>query len=574
MKKILLPIIGVLIVSSSFGQFVGLNSLRRSMTTSPVLPYTWDAYLQPVVSTSKDITALDATQCHVEAIVDTGTHWYLYYLGSNTTITNPTNGLTDVDQVHLAIKEKNNDVRSGWSKHLGGDGKPAPVLTIGSTGAFDHKQLFARAVLKEGTTYKMWYIGQDVSDLFRVGYATSSDGINWTKYAGNPVYSDFTGLAVGVTIIQIFKDTDDNKYKMLYCGNELGDNICMAESTDGITWTKLRSGILSTVGLGWVTNFQKYNGEYYIWAAADKRLFSGISKRIDLYKTSDFVTFNYLGPQITYRDGGEYGITGMNPILTKPDGTFFMVHTVYRNHIHKTPNLGEEFNCIKVAELDRTDIPIAGSVSFSYPANVLRHYRLSPDTFSGTNTEESITGSTGSLNTLPTTPWVGISSFGGRTLDFFTFNGSQTATFPPISGLNTNNFGVKLRVSLTLTGTHELFRIGNDILITLESGNLRVRLSSDGVSYQKDYISIADISKPNSTWVDDHLYVGFTFNNGTLKLYNDFNEFTTTKTVDTALTNVNTSGASVIIGQNSTVKMRSVTIMSGQTDQQFIDLEI
>lgn len=550
-----------------------LNTHRRSLTTPVSYAGTWTKYVQPIISTSKNILAEDEGQCHVTAMVDTGTEWFIYYLGANPTITNATNGFADTDQVYLARKTKDNNVYTGWSKYVDGSSLPIAVLTISSNAAhFDRKQIWMRTVIKEGSTYKGWYIGQSTADQFRVGYATSSDGISWTKYASNPVYEDFTGLAVGVTGFTIFLDADDSKYKMLYYGNELGGNLCMAESTDGIAWTKLRSGILSTLGLGWANNFAKFSGEYYIWAAANVRMFSGISKYIWCYKTSDFTTYENLGPQLQYTDGVAYGVTGGMRIGVKPNGSYFAVLTSYRNQMHKTSNLGEEFNCINAYDLNRSDLPIGGAVTLSYPANVLRHYSLSPDSFSSLTTTERVNGDAGTITSAPS--YAAITAFGGRTMDFVTFSGTQTVTFPGLTGFNTNVFAVKLRVSLTLTGTHELFRIGNDILVTLESGNLRVRLSSNGSAYQKDYVSTADISKPNATWIDDHLYVGFTFNNGTLKLYNDFNEFSTTKTVDDALTNVNNSGSSVLIGQNCTVKLRSISVMIGQTDQEFIDLEI
>ena len=38
----------------------------------------------------------------------------------------------------------------------------------------------------DGTTYRMWYAGTD-GDHDRVGYATSPDGIIWTKNPANPV---------------------------------------------------------------------------------------------------------------------------------------------------------------------------------------------------------------------------------------------------------------------------------------------------------------------------------------------------------------------------------------------------
>lgn len=540
----------------------------RSLTTPVSYGGTWTKHVQPIVSTSKNFASTgDATQCHVTAMVDTGTEWFIYYLGENAAV-------STTDKVYLARKTKDNNLSSGWGKYADGNNLPIVVLDVSPTnGAFDQIQIWMRTVIKDGATYKGWYIGQSNASQFRVGYATSNDGISWTKHASNPVYEDFVGLASGLTVFTIFKDADDGKFKMLYCGSELGANICMAESTDGISWTKLRSGILSTLGLGWQCCFAKFNSEYYIWAAADKRIFSGISRRIDCYKTSDFVTFTYMGPQLRYTDGVAFGVTGSMRLGIKPNGNYFAVLTSYRNHIHKSNNLGEEFNCINVYELDRSDLPIGGSVVLQYPSYVLRHYSLSPDSFSGLNTTERVNGDVGTITSAPN--YAAISAFGGRTLDFITFSGSQVVTFPAINSvINRTQFAVKLRVSLTLTGTHELFRIGNDVLITLESGNLRVRLSSDGVSYQKDYISTSDISKPNATWIDDHLYVGLTFNSGTLKLYNDFNEFSTTKTVDNSLTTLNNSASSVLIGQNSTVKIRSVSVLGGATDQEFIDLEI
>ena len=45
-------------------------------------------------------------------------------------------------------------------------------------------------VIVDGTTYRMLYMGADGASgtgTLRIGYASSPDGINWTKYSGNPV---------------------------------------------------------------------------------------------------------------------------------------------------------------------------------------------------------------------------------------------------------------------------------------------------------------------------------------------------------------------------------------------------
>ncbi|MEE9505737.1 MAG: hypothetical protein V3V98_01155 [Thermoplasmata archaeon] len=65
-----------------------------------------------------------------------------------------------------------------------------PVLNISLPGNWDSVHVGLPHVLFNGTEYEMWYTGQDGSGYGRIGYATSPDGINWTKYAGNPVLSE------------------------------------------------------------------------------------------------------------------------------------------------------------------------------------------------------------------------------------------------------------------------------------------------------------------------------------------------------------------------------------------------
>ena len=49
-------------------------------------------------------------------------------------------------------------------------------------GDFDSEEVRAPCVIKDGTTYKMWYTGEDIGNPANgIGYATSDDGINWTR---------------------------------------------------------------------------------------------------------------------------------------------------------------------------------------------------------------------------------------------------------------------------------------------------------------------------------------------------------------------------------------------------------
>lgn len=74
-----------------------------------------------------------------------------------------------------------------WTKYAGN-----PVTDVGMSGSFDDMWVAVPAVIKSGSIYEMWYCG--FSSLFgfdsvRIGYVVSTNGIDWLKYPGNPIYS-------------------------------------------------------------------------------------------------------------------------------------------------------------------------------------------------------------------------------------------------------------------------------------------------------------------------------------------------------------------------------------------------
>jgi len=127
---------------------------------------------------------------------------------------------------------------------------PTPVLRTGPSGSWDASTVFSPSVVWNGTGYMMYYVGDGAvnsstypANVRQIGVAFSSDGISWTKYAGNPVIthgpawydSRFTR---GPSVI-----FDDGMYKMWYYGTaQLNYNaaasIDLATSSDGVHWTK------------------------------------------------------------------------------------------------------------------------------------------------------------------------------------------------------------------------------------------------------------------------------------------------------------------------------------------------
>jgi predicted GH43/DUF377 family glycosyl hydrolase len=128
---------------------------------------------------------------------------------------------------------------SGWVYH------PNNPLLTGAPGEWDEIGVGNAMVIKDEGIYKMWYTGiaNDPGRTERIGYATSPDGINWTKYENNPVMDTTPGGAwedKGVWTPYVIKQ--DSIYKMWYGGfkdeNIVPHSIGYATSPDGIAWVK------------------------------------------------------------------------------------------------------------------------------------------------------------------------------------------------------------------------------------------------------------------------------------------------------------------------------------------------
>jgi len=67
-----------------------------------------------------------------------------------------------------------------WEKH------GRPIIDLGPKGTFDSVLVCLPCVVRDGDEYKLWCSGYD-GKTWRIGLATSRDGINWAKDHRNPV---------------------------------------------------------------------------------------------------------------------------------------------------------------------------------------------------------------------------------------------------------------------------------------------------------------------------------------------------------------------------------------------------
>ena len=71
------------------------------------------------------------------------------------------------------------------------DGDADPVLGLGAEGAFDDMHLFAPCALFEEGQYRLYYPGSQgdvVGRVFRLGHASSTDGIHFRKHPEWPIF--------------------------------------------------------------------------------------------------------------------------------------------------------------------------------------------------------------------------------------------------------------------------------------------------------------------------------------------------------------------------------------------------
>ncbi len=165
-----------------------------------------------------------------------------------------------------------------WTKHAN------PVLQVGASNQWDNGFLEGPSVIKDGSGYKMWYCGYDVTvdgnstdGKANLGYATSNDGINWIKYAGNPVLVTGTNGWDSIYVQDPHVIKEGAEYHMWYGGGQNGDlydqQVGYATSLDGITWVKSPLNPVLTRGesgdwdeiLSSFPSVLNDNGEYKMW---------------------------------------------------------------------------------------------------------------------------------------------------------------------------------------------------------------------------------------------------------------------------------------------------------------------
>lgn len=190
--------------------------------------------------------------------------FYLFYPSAIHAYVAEANPLV-VDGVTLLLELATSDDGVKWKKFDRGTPnnlKDDFILLPDSKRSWDSYGLETPTVLfdESDKKFKMWYAGGNLERGFHIGYAESSDAIQWKKYdnpntkrssydKSDPVMSPRKDNWDSFSVNDPVVIKEGNKFKMWYCGISTGFfkstvAIGYAESDDGINWKRLDKPVL------------------------------------------------------------------------------------------------------------------------------------------------------------------------------------------------------------------------------------------------------------------------------------------------------------------------------------------
>lgn len=217
-----------------------------------------------------------------------------------------------------------------------------PILSP-QPGGFESAGTFNPAVVKQGGRFVMLYRAQDKNGTSRLGYASSHDGVHFTRRA-QPVFVPETDYEKngGVEDPRLLKI--DGLWYLTYTGyNQRDAQLCLATSRDLIHWQR-RGVILPAYKGRWNVKWTKSGAivprqiagkwwMYYLGTKPDNTDQMGLAWSTDLLHWSDALDQPVL-PRRPGRFDSRVVEPGPPPVITR-DGIFLIYngaddHLVYR----------------------------------------------------------------------------------------------------------------------------------------------------------------------------------------------------------------------------------------------------
>jgi len=337
-----------------------------------------------------------------------------------------------------------------------------------------------------------------------IGYATSSDGITWTQYASNPVITSntvnswdnlgimtptvikngttyqmwYTGISVSVSLVTDLLSAASVSGIQTALTNDVNIAIGHATSTDGMAWTKDAGPVLQK---GAATSWDSYcvfapsvvietNGSYDMWYTGGQinldTLFNYLQNTITL--SNFFLTgFNTAIGHATSTNGTSWTKDTSNPVLSEGTGS------AWDNYGVGFPSVVTNATEIRLWYTGDTISPSAALTSF-LNGGILTAILGSG---SGTNTKIGYASATIPVTTTPP-------SGGG--------GGGGAAISGPSTVAGVTNFPTAVNAQGVLTQDVDAWSSDNNVLLYIPNGT--TVLNSSGAPLSQ--ISITSMTTP------------------------------------------------------------------------------
>jgi hypothetical protein len=197
----------------------------------------------------------------------------------------------------------------------------APLFLPGGAGTYDVNGQADPTVIYDGVgDWKMWFDASGPSTWDKLGYATSTDGDIWTKY-GSILNRGAAGSWDDTSVHHPCCVKHNGVYYLFYSGSKSTDggrvvkHIGLATSTDGINWTKEATNPVIPAGTGseWDNDYVRPScpvlilGTWYMWYWG----FDGTDHSMGLATSTNLITWTKKGQVLTTTGG----IQGSSAIL-------------------------------------------------------------------------------------------------------------------------------------------------------------------------------------------------------------------------------------------------------------------
>lgn len=236
----------------------------------------WTKFEQNPIITPADSPGISETDTEEATVV----HNDIYRLWYNSSTTKN----CQINDCRYKIRYAASTDGINWSKY--------PTIVLQGEADWEKKGVGHPYVLFENGIYHMWYAGwgYGFGQSWKAGYATSIDGINWTKSLQNPLNLPTLGHIGSPSVIKI-----NDKYHMYYhTGGSIPTAIYHVVSTDKITWQCEGSClVLQAEGIGFDsymandTNIMQINNQLHLYYSGHNGNFwqIGLAKDIEENKT-------------------------------------------------------------------------------------------------------------------------------------------------------------------------------------------------------------------------------------------------------------------------------------------------